>query len=229
MITLQNVTLRYGKHEVIQDLSLTLEEGIIHGLVGLNGSGKTTLIHGLCRIKPLQQGTVTIGDRALTLREVVYLETTNFFYSRITGREYLTLFQQRYPHFSISDWNTLFGLPLGQYIEQYSTGMKKQLAFLGVIASDKPFFVLDEPFNGIDLETTQKLKLVMRALRENGKTILITSHILESLTSLCDAISYLDNGQIQRTFYQEEFAGMEDKIFGTFRAEHEAVVRRLMR
>ena len=228
MITLQDMTLRYGKREVVRDLSLTLQKGSTHGLVGLNGSGKTTLIRGLCRIKPLQRGQVTIEGQPLTLRDVAYLETSNFFYSRITGREYLSLFQQQYPRFSTDEWNELFGLPLDQYIEQYSTGMKKQLAFLGIIATDKPFLILDEPFNGIDLETTEKLKMIIRALREKGTTILVTSHILESLTSLCDAISYLEDGKIQYTFSREEFTGMEDKIFSTFRAEHEAVVKRLI-
>lgn len=99
---------------------------------------------------------------------------------------------------------------------------------MGVVALDRPILILDEPFNGIDLETTQKLKIIIKALREQDKTILLTSHILESLTSLCDDISYLNNKQIQYTFDRAEFMEMEETIFQHFNVEHEAVVRKLM-
>lgn len=228
MIRLDNVSLTYGKQAVIQNLHLTIDPSTIHGLVGLNGSGKTTLINGLYGLKALGGGTITFHNHPLSGKDIAYLETHNFFYSRITGKEYLNLFKLKRPNFDIDGWNQLFNLPLNQYTEQYSTGMKKKLAFMGIVTLDRPILILDEPFNGIDLETTQKLKIIIRALRERGKTILLTSHILESLTSLCDSISYLENKQIQHTFDQAEFPEMEEKIFQHFHAEHEAVVRKLM-
>ena len=228
MIHIDHISIRYGKQEVIQDLSLDIVTGTVHGLVGLNGSGKTTLINGLYGLKAISRGTVRFNKDLLTRKDIAYLETHNFFYSNITGREYLDLFKLKHPTFDINGWNQLFDLPLDRYIEQYSTGMKKKLAFMGIAALDKPILILDEPFNGIDLETTQKLKIIIKALRERDKTILLTSHILESLTSLCDSISYLENKQIQHTFHRTEFAQMEEKIFQQFNAEHEEVVRKLM-
>ena len=172
--------------------------------------------------------TGSFEGQPLTQKSIAYLETHNFFYSRITDREYLDLFKIKHPTFDVTGWNQLFDLPLDRYVEQYSTGMKKKLAFMGVVALDRPILILDEPFNGIDLETTQKLKIIIKALRERDKTILLTSHILESLTSLCDDISYLNNKQIQYTFDRTEFAKMEGTIFQHFNVEHEAVVRKLM-
>ena len=229
MLHISNVRLRYGSQEVIRNLSLTIEAGNVRGLVGLNGSGKTTLINGLCGLKPLSEGEITWHNRPLTRSDVAYLETHNFFYSYLSGQDYLDLFKRQHPNFDIDGWNQLFDLPLKQYVEQYSTGMKKKLAFMGVLALDRAVLVLDEPFNGIDLETTQKLKIIIQALREQGKTVLLTSHILESLTSLCDTISYLHEGQIQHTFDRTEFATMEATIFEHFQTEHEALVKRLMR
>ena len=228
MIRLENVSLRYGQQAVIHQLNLVIDSGTIHGLVGLNGSGKTTLINGICGLKAISSGTIRFGDRSFTPADVAYLETNNFFYSTITGREYLALFKLRHPAFDIDGWNQLFELPLNRYTEHYSTGMKKKLAFMGTLALDRDVFILDEPFNGIDLETTQKLKIILKTLRERGKTIVLTSHILESLTNLCDRISYLERGQIQRTFEQAEFATMEEAIFRNFNAEQEETVRKLM-
>lgn len=172
--------------------------------------------------------TGSFEGQPLTQKSIAYLETHNFFYFRITDREYLNLFKIKHPTFDVTGWNQLFDLPLDRYVEQYSTGMKKKLAFMGIVALDRPILILDEPFNGIDLETTQKLKIIIKALRERDKTILLTSYILESLTSLCDDISYLNNKQIQYTFDRTEFAKMEETIFQHFNVEHEAVVRKLM-
>lgn len=229
MISIENVSLRYGKKEVIRDLDLTIGLESTHGLVGLNGSGKTTLITGLCGLKPLARGKIQFQNRSLAKKDVAYLETNNFFYSNITGREYLELFTCHYPDFMIDEWNQLFDLPLDQFTESYSTGMKKKLAFMGVIALNRSILVLDEPFNGIDLETTQKLKIIIKTLQEQGKTILLTSHILESLTSLCTAISYLADGQIQHTFQPAEYATMETKIFGDLQEKNAALVRKLLK
>ncbi|MEM8969548.1 MAG: ATP-binding cassette domain-containing protein, partial [Bacteroidota bacterium] len=214
---------------VIRNLDLTIESGSTHGLVGLNGSGKTTLITGLCGLKSLANGKIQFNNSALVKKDVAYLETNNFFYSNITGREYLELFTYYHPDFAIEEWNQLFDLPLDQYTESYSTGMKKKLAFMGVIALDRAILVLDEPFNGIDLETTQKLKTIIKTLKEQGKTILLTSHIIESLTSLCTAISYLADGQIQYTFQPLEYAGMEEQLFGSSQEKNAALVRKLLK
>ncbi len=183
----------------------------------------------MCGLKPLTSGKIQFDNRSLVKKDVAYLETNNFFYSNITGREYLELFTYHHPNFAIAEWNQLFDLPLDQYTESYSTGMKKKLAFMGVIALDRAILVLDEPFNGIDLETTQKLKTIIKTLQERGKTILLTSHILESLTSLCTAVSYLAAGQIQHTFHPPEYAEMENKIFGSSQEKNAELVRKLLK
>ena len=133
MIHLEHITIHYGKQVVIEDLHWDIAPGT-HGLVGLNGSGKTTLINGIYGLKVPSGGTLHFNGRPLTQQDIAYLETTNFFYSRITGREYLALFKRTHPTFDIDGWNQLFDLPLDRYTEQYSTGMKKKLAFLGIIA-----------------------------------------------------------------------------------------------
>lgn len=214
MLQIDNLTVAYGSKKVLDRLTLQLPAGEVHGIVGLNGSGKTTLLNTLYGfIKPLQ-GNVQFNGVALQRNDIGFLQAENFFYSGITGEEYLALFHHHNPSFDIIQWNSLFELPLQSLIETYSTGMRKKLAFLGVICLDTPIFVFDEPYNGLDLETNRKLKMIIQALKKSGKTILLTSHVLETLTSVCNTISFLSNQTILQTFHQGEFTLIEAHLFG---------------
>jgi len=212
MISINNLTVRYThKRDVIHSLNLSLIVGNIHGIVGLNGSGKTTLLNTLFGSMKPCNGQIIWQNEPLTKRSIALLPTENFFYSYITGREYLMLIDN--PLFDIDKWNELFELPIDQLIDNYSTGMKKKLAFLAVLKQDKPILILDEPFNGIDMESCSILRSILLKIREKGKTIIITSHIIETLTNLCDHIHHLENGTIKQSRPQSEFEAFEKEIF----------------
>jgi ABC-2 type transport system ATP-binding protein len=228
MLSIHNLSVDYGDHRVIRALDLMLPSGQVHGLVGLNGSGKSTLLRTMYGLKKAKEGEILFDDLPLNKSRIAFLETENFFYSRITGYEYLKLFQQKNPEFRIEEWNKLFELPLQSFIDTYSTGMKKKLAFLSVICLDKPFLILDEPFNGIDLDTSQIIKNVICGLIAKSKTLIVTSHILETLTTICDTISYLKDGKIHFTIRKGEFAELEQKIFHEHDLENERIIKGLL-
>ena len=93
MITINELSISYNKDEkVINNLNLLLDENLIHGIVGLNGAGKTTLLNTLYGLKKPDVGTILFDDKKINKKSVAYLVTENFFYSNITGREYLSLF-----------------------------------------------------------------------------------------------------------------------------------------
>jgi ABC-2 type transport system ATP-binding protein len=213
MIKTTALFVSYGSNEVLKGISMEVETKTIHGLVGLNGSGKTTLLNTLYGLKKADSGEIKVVSGGTNKSQIGYLETQNYFYPRITGMEYLRLISHQNRGFEIDRWNELVELPLFRLIDEYSTGMKKKLAMFGVISLNKPILILDEPFNGIDLETVYKIKSLLIKLREQGKTILITSHILESLTNLCDCISYLNRGLIEFTLGSEDFSNLETRIF----------------
>lgn len=211
MISISNLTLAYNGHIVIDTLNLNMDSGLIHGLVGLNGSGKTTLLralHGL--IKP-EGGTINHKDKSLTKKLISYLPTENYFYPNITGREYLALFKNQ--KFAADEWNELFHLPLDHVIDSYSTGMKKKLAILGILKEDKPFLALDEPFNGLDLEGGRVLHDVLAQLKSHGKTVLIASHILDSLMDLCDKIHYLESTKVKASIDRDQFEDFKRELY----------------
>lgn len=212
MIKIDDLKVNYGNHNVLNELCLEISSNTIHGLVGLNGSGKTTLLNTIYGQKNKVLGTIRYNDKDIKRKNIAYLETINYFYPRITGKEYLNIFKTQNPNFDIDKWNTLFELPLNKLIDDYSTGMKKKLALMGIICLNREVLILDEPFNGIDLETVQKIKTLLLKLKTK-KTIIITSHILESLLPICDSISYLNDSKIEFTKKKRNFDEIENDIF----------------
>jgi ABC-2 type transport system ATP-binding protein len=190
-----------------------MKTGITHGLAGLNGAGKTTLLNALFGFLKPKEGIVSLDGRPLQRRDIAYLEAENFFYPFMTGREYLELFNpSSAAAFNMDSWQELLSLPLDQVTESYSTGMKKRLALLGVIKLDKPVLILDEPFNGLDMEGTHLLAMILERLHRQGKTIIVTSHIYETLTGCCMQIHYLVNGVIEQSFTPPEYPLLQERL-----------------
>ena len=228
MITINNLTVNYGKGKnIIDSLNIVFPQNAIHGIVGLNGASKTTFFNAVFGLKQVQQGTILYNNQPITKKEMAYLPTENFFYPNITGREYLALF--RNPHFDMDQWNELFTLPLDQVIDDYSTGMKKKLAILGVIKQNKPVVLLDEPFNGLDIEMCRILRSVLLKLKETEKTIIISSHVMETLTNLCDDIHYLEDGKIKCSIQKENFASFEKEIFALIERDNTKMIDELVK
>ena len=227
MITINNLTISYNNQKVIDDLNLSMKEGFIHGIVGLNGAGKTTLLNTLFGLKKADAGTMLFDNHKLNKKAVAYLVTENFFYSNITGREYLNLFKN--DAFKTEEWNRLFGLPLDRIIDGYSTGMKKKLALLGILKQDKSLMILDEPFNGLDIETNRIIRMILLRLKEKNKTIIVTSHIIETLTNLCDFIHYLEGGVIKFTRDKSGFSEFEQEVFAKIENDNLGLINELIR
>ena len=211
---------------MIKGLNLELETGQIHGIVGMNGSGKTTFLDNLFGLVKQSSGFTIFDDESLTKKEIAYLPTESYFYSNITGNEYLALFVNN--TFDLENWNQLFDLPLNKVINQYSTGMKKKLALLGILKKDKTILILDEPFNGLDIETARIVRSILLKLRANGKTILVTSHILETLTNMCDQIHILENGKISQSRSKDEFEILSDEIFEKIEQGNRGLIDKLI-
>ena len=209
MLQIKNLHVAYGEKKVLQGLDFTANVGEIAGIVGLNGSGKTTLLNTIYGEIKSRDGEVSFGNQAIVPTSIAYLKTQNFFYQRITGAEYLDLFRMQHPNFNVEEWNAVFRLPLEKWVDSYSTGMKKKLAFMGILSLNRDVIILDEPFNGLDLETNETLKNILKILRSKQKTILVTSHILETLTTICDRIYYLNDGVMQHHFEAKDYHQLE--------------------
>ena len=224
MINVQGLSVSFNDHEVLKNITIDFEEGFVHGIVGLNGAGKTTFFNVLAKMLKPDWGDIKQNGMALGIKDTLYLETTNFFFSRITGNEYLKIFKQTNTEFNLTALQEYFKLPLDELIENYSTGMKKKLALLAVLKQDKAVFILDEPFNGLDLETNKILEIIILSLKQKQKTVFVSSHIIEPLLTTCDKIHLLEKGCFVKTYLKTDFSKIEEDLFGKLKSEATKII-----
>lgn len=211
MITIQNLSKSYGKKEVLKGIDLSFSAGEVYGIVGENGAGKTTLFNCIAGLIPFN-GSVSYANGKLK-DHLGYLETTPYFFSRMTGREYLRLLgQARKQPIQHLDQRNVFQLPLDEYAIQYSTGMQKKLALMGLLLQQNQVLILDEPFNGVDIQSNLIIKEVIHELKRLGKLILISSHIFSTLHETCDQIFHLGEGRIKQQVNKAQFAEFEAEM-----------------
>ena len=212
MFRISNLTSGYGEKVILKDLNFECPRGQIRGVLGPNGAGKTTFFNSVFGfIKPLS-GNVTLDESPIKQEQIAYLETDPYFYPLLTGQEYLNIFKIKNPTFDFEYWNRLFDLPLDNLIDTYSTGMRKKVALMGILAQEAEVLLLDEPFNGVDLETVESIYFILEKLRDAGKIVLLTSHVLPTLTSTCDQIHWLKDGHFFKNFAKADYPQLEQEL-----------------
>ncbi|MGI9653161.1 ABC transporter ATP-binding protein [Chryseobacterium sp. RLHN22] len=203
MLEIKNLSVSFKDKHVLQSLNLEIEEGKILGILGKNGAGKTTLFESLYQSQKYS-GEILWQSKNLLRENISYLETENYFYPYITGKEYLSYFSKEKLVKTI-ELAEKFQLPMDKFVQYYSSGMKKKLALIGMLMLDKPINILDEPFNGVDFEGVHLLYDIILELKQNNKTVIISSHIIETLFHTCDRIVTLENGKISNIFEKDNF------------------------
>lgn len=215
MLKISGLCKSYDNKVVLNNLNIEFEDGYIYGIIGHNGAGKSTLYNCICSLEPYK-GHIYHSEFKRLSHKICFLETTPYFYPKLTGMEYLNFFRKiaDQPEVGmIEKWNDLFELPLSAYIENYSTGMKKKISFLSLLIQEKPIYILDEPFNGLDMDSVLIFKTLIEQLKDQGKTILISSHIISSLTDICDSIYLLDNGNLKKSYRPSDYHKIEKDLF----------------
>ena len=205
-IELKNVTKEFDKVEIIKNISLEFETGKIYGLYGRNGSGKSVLMKLICGFLIPTKGKVLINGKDFNakneypdnLRAVI---KTPSFFPELTGFENLKLLAKIQN--KINDEEIIKALDLVNLIDEkdkkyskYSLGMKQKLAIAQAIMEDPSILILDEPFNGIEEKSVEKITKFLKEEAKNGKTIIFSTHIKEDLENLADIIYKIDNGTI---------------------------------
>lgn len=203
MLEIKNLAVAFKDKNVLQGLNLNIEEGLIVGILGKNGAGKTTLFESLYQSQKYS-GEILWQNRKLLREDISYLETENYFYPYISGKEYLSYFSKDKLPKTI-ELAEKFQLPLDKYVQYYSSGMKKKLALIGMLMLDKPINILDEPFNGVDFEGVHLLYDIIYELKQSNKIVMISSHIIETLFRTCDRIVTLESGLISNIFEKSDF------------------------
>jgi ABC-2 type transport system ATP-binding protein len=195
----------------VRDVSFVVERGEIFGLLGPNGAGKTTTIRMLCTLleptsgRALVNGYDTVREAAMVRRCLgAVLTGERSTYWKLTGRENLEYFAALYGlsrrEQKARASATLERLGLAykadQLVETYSSGMKQRLALGKALLADQPILLLDEPTIGLDPAAARSIRALIRDLRAEGRTILLTTHYMEEADQLCDRVAIIDEGSI---------------------------------
>lgn len=193
MLIIENLHKNFDKNTVLKNINIQFEEGRMYAIVGENGAGKTTLFNCITGLETYD-GNIYDTNHKIVKNKIGYLPTSSYFFPKTTGQEYLNFCAKaRGVSIEMNAHVNVFDLPLNKYVDTYSTGMKKKLALTGVFIQRNDILILDEPFNGVDIQSNIMIKKIVQNLKKEGKTLILTSHIISTLTDMCDSIFLLKN------------------------------------
>ena len=214
IITIDNVCKNYKAKKALDNVSLSIKQGELFGLLGVNGAGKTTLIKILCGLTRKTSGTITINNFNLDkdidkIKEIIDISPQETSVANnLTVKENLEFFANIYNN---NDSNTIneivdiFNLNevLNQRAKTLSGGYKRRLSIAIALISKPKILFLDEPTLGLDVFARRELWNIIKKLQKNI-TIILTSHYLEEIENLCDRVAILSNGKLLKTGTIEE-------------------------
>ena len=205
MLEMKNVTKTFGNFTALDDLSMTVPQGTVYGLVGPNGAGKSTAIRHLTGVYRPDSGSITMEGQPIyenpTLKErIASIPDEIFYYPSATLEEMHKFYRGLYPRFDDELYNRLyevFQLPKNSQIRRFSKGMQKQAAFHLSICCRPDVLILDEPVDGLDpVMRRQVWSLILSDVAQRGTTVLISSHNLRELEDICDHVGIMDHGKM---------------------------------
>ncbi|MGL4735816.1 MAG: ABC transporter ATP-binding protein [Cellulosilyticaceae bacterium] len=205
MIKVANVSKAFGKFQAVDQVSLAVSPGTIHGLIGENGAGKTTFIQCLVGIYKADQGQILIDEQPVWENEkakehIGYVADRNQYFKGYRVSELVDFYEMLYPNFSRQDferYNQIFKIKPQSKVTQLSKGMQMRVSFMLGLASNPKVMVLDEPTSGLDaIAKKQLLDLLLEAVEEKGMTVVISSHHLTELERICDEVTFIHQGKV---------------------------------
>lgn len=210
MLNITIIKKKYSQNVVLQNATMNIPKAGIYGLVGKNGQGKTTLFKCILGLENYE-GSCTFQDKKIDLRNVGWCPAEPMIYDELTAMEFVQFYKDL---LNIKEKFTtnLFDVPNDRLIKEFSTGMKKKAYLNAVFQTNYEIYILDEPFNGLDLEANHQL---MHYLTQKAKTsvVIISSHIMDILYNNCEQIFIVQNKGVAK-FEKSNFDTIENTLFG---------------
>lgn len=229
ILTAEHVHKSYGDFKALNDISLTIPEGSIFGLLGPNGAGKTTFIRIITQIIAADQGSILINDQPLKgdhIKDIGYLPEERGLYKKMKVGEHLLYLAQLkglskkdameqikiwFRKFEIAGW-------WGKKVEDLSKGMQQKVQFIATVLHNPKLIILDEPFSGFDPINVNIIKDEILNFAKDGKTIIFSTHRMESVEELCDHIVLINKSE--KILEGSKKSIKEDYKTNTFDVEH---------
>lgn len=205
MIKIENLSKKYDKENVLENLNCTIKDGCIYGLVGANGSGKSTLLRLINGIFTQDKGIICVDgedviDNAEIKQDMVFVPDDLFFYPSYTLLDMAKFYQAMYKKFDmeyLKELASILKLDMHAKINTFSKGMKRQCALICAISTNAKYMFFDETFDGLDpIIRSLVKKILAKKMEENNTTIVMTSHNLRELEDICDNLGLLYKGGI---------------------------------
>ncbi|MDR1504727.1 MAG: ATP-binding cassette domain-containing protein [Prevotella sp.] len=203
----QDIVKQYGDYTALNGVSVQVPKGCIYGLLGPNGAGKSSLIRIINRITAPDQGKVFINGRESVADDIFnigYLPEERGLYKKMKVGEHI-IFLARLRGLSVEDahektqhWLRKFDIQSweNKKVEELSKGMQQKIQFIATVIHEPDLYILDEPFSGFDPVNAELLKNELLELKAKGKTIILSTHNMESVEALCDEISLINKSKV---------------------------------
>lgn len=213
VIEIKNLTKYYGKVKALNKVDLTVNEGEVYGFIGPNGAGKSTTLRVLLGLLRKTEGDVRLmgkdpwHDAVQLHRDLAYVPGEVNLWPNLTGGEVIDLIGRLRGGFSNKrrgELLKLFKLDPTKKCGAYSTGNKQKVALIAALVSDVDLYIFDEPTLGLDPLMEGVFRKEVKKLKKNGKTVLLSSHILSEVEALCNRVSIIREGEIIETGTFEE-------------------------
>lgn len=203
-IEVKKAVKKFKETTALNEVTLSFEKGKIHGIIGRNGSGKTVLLKCICGFMRLDSGTIRINGEPVNPTKPqnigMIIENPGFI-GNISGFKNLKLLASIRHQISderIRETIRMVGLDPDskKYVRKYSLGMRHRLGIAQAIMEEPDILILDEPMNGLDRQGVEEIRKLFLDLKEQGKTILLSSHYAEDIEVLCDTVCEMDGGKL---------------------------------
>lgn len=205
MIKIKNISKNFSNIKAVDQIDLTIQNGLVFGMLGTNGAGKSTLLRMMAGILKPDKGEVYVDeepvwDNPIAKSKIFYISDDQFFYPNATPSDMISFYKNYYPNFDgvrFQEFLNNFGLDFNRKINTFSKGMKKQISILFGICSNATYLLCDETFDGLDPVMRQTIKsLFTKEIEERGLTPIIASHNLRELEDICDHVGLLHKGGV---------------------------------
>lgn len=219
ILKIENLKKSYGQNEVLKGINLEIQQGEIFGILGVNGAGKTTLLECVEGIRKRNSGTIHICDLtpedALKEKKFGVQMQSASLPDVITVKEVIELYASWNDHPKVETLLHMFDLNQRshQTYQSLSTGWKRKLHLVLALIPDPEIIFLDEPTAGLDVEARAELHQMLKQLQTQGKTIVLSSHDMAEVESLCDRIAMLRSGHIHFLGTVKEFRNTKRQNF----------------
>jgi ABC-2 type transport system ATP-binding protein len=223
VVETSGLTKRFGDRVAVDNVDLRVPRGSAFGYLGPNGAGKTTLIRMLLGLTRATAGTMRVlgrpvpAERAAALARVGAIVEEPRFHRYLTGRENLAVIaaaREREAHGRIEGALARVGLAerADERVSTYSLGMRQRLGVARALLADPELLILDEPTNGLDPAGIHEFRGMIRRLVEEGRTVLLSSHLLDEVEKICDAVAIVDHGRVVMQGSLAELKGDRETI-----------------